>query len=81
MNLSPFVEFILFTGDDKVVEILVQNGADVNSTNTDEETPLHIATLIGRDEIVDFLIKSGADVNRKDKNEKTALDIAVEKGI
>lgn len=38
---------ITFTGDRKVVEVLVRNNADVNLENKDKETPLIIATIIG----------------------------------
>lgn len=38
---------IYFLGDDRVAELLVQAGADVNLKNNDEETALHIAAFIG----------------------------------
>lgn len=34
-------------GDDRVAELLIQAGADVNLKNNDEETALHIAAFIG----------------------------------
>lgn len=34
-------------GDDRVAELLVQAGADVNLRNNDEDTALHIAAFIG----------------------------------
>lgn len=71
---------ILFTGDSRLVRILIENGADVNLENGDNETALHIATVIGREEIVELLVKNNAEVNRRNRNEKTALDIAIEKG-
>lgn len=42
----PFI-IIYFLGDDRVAELLVQAGADVNLKNNDEETALHIAAFIG----------------------------------
>lgn len=37
----------LYTGDDRVVEILVQSGADVNLANNEGDTALNIAAFIG----------------------------------
>lgn len=62
------------------MKILLEIGADVNIENKDNETALHIATIIGREEIVELLIKNGCELNRRDKNGKSALDAAIEKG-
>ena len=44
------------------VQRLIQNGANVNATNNDGETPLMEAAGNGRLEIVNILIKAGANV-------------------
>lgn len=40
-------EYIHLLGDDRIAEILISNGADVNLKNNDEETAAHIAAFIG----------------------------------
>jgi ankyrin repeat protein len=48
-------------GDHKsTVELLVQHGADVNSTNKNLETPLHFAAKVGSLAIAKLLLKEGA---------------------
>lgn len=49
-------------------------GADLNSKNNDEETPLIIASFYSYDkETVKILIEAGANLNLKDRNGYTAL--------
>lgn len=45
-NMS-FVYFSFHIGYDEIVEILIQNGADVNTTETDHETSLTLAAEEG----------------------------------
>ena len=54
----------------KVVNLLIQHGANVNVQATDKvsgldnlETPLHLATFIGNDEIAKLLSRNGAKVD------------------
>ena len=50
-------------GHDKIVELLVKNGANVNAMSSSlHETPLMYAAERGREKIVEFLIKNGAQV-------------------
>ena len=60
------------TGGD-IVDILLQNGADVNLQNTSGHTALIAASSFGYKEIVEILVQKGADVNLQDKSDKTAL--------
>ncbi len=60
------------------VEILLENGADVDYRDQDGKTALMIAAEIGSGEIVEFLIKKGADVLAKDNNHKTAEDLTAD---
>lgn len=64
--------------DDKVeiLELLYENGANVNAQKRDNYTPLHLACLFGREKCVKFLLKHGADRNLKTHDEKIALDLA-----
>ncbi len=58
-----------------VVELLIENGADVNVT-THDGTALHYACESGDKEMVEFLVSKGADVNAKGVNDHTPLLVA-----
>lgn len=53
-------------GDLEYVNALISQGADVNTSDEDGDTPLHLACDYGHVEIVKALIKTGADVNAKE---------------
>lgn len=60
----------------KIIKVLISNGADVNATNTYNETALMGVSLNGYIELVTLLIDKGADVNQKDNDGLTALKLA-----
>ena len=62
------------------VRKLLQNGADVNVTDTHRnKTPLHYVLEHGASlEVVSFLLENGADVHANDKHRETPLHCAVE---
>ena len=70
-----FVEFI---------DLLIANGAEVNTKNSNGETPLHRAAVhapfLSGAETIKCLIKNGADVNAKNNNSDTALHILAKNG-
>jgi len=47
-------------GHDIFVDILLKNGANVNTTNDNNETPLYGASFQGHDSIVSMLLENGA---------------------
>lgn len=55
------------------VELLFNNGADINKTGLYEMTPLMKASSSGKKEIVEFLLEKGAKTNLKDKYGYTAF--------
>jgi hypothetical protein len=59
------------------VELLLENGADVNATAMDGTTVLHHAAAMGRDAVVEYLIANGADLSVRDNSNRTALDVAM----
>jgi len=64
-------------GHKEIAELLIAEGADVNTKPGDEETtPLHLAAMNGHTEVAELLIAKGADVNAKDTQSKTPLDWA-----
>ena len=62
------------------VKALLEKGADPNSTDSFNRTPLMIASFAGHVEVVDSLIKGGADIYAKAKFGQTAFQFASEQG-
>jgi len=57
-----------------VVRYLLEHGADVDvQTNTEQPTPLHLASFYGGFKVVQLLLDHGADINVQDKNGRTPL--------
>ena len=51
----------------EVAKMLIQREADVNSTNNDEQTPLHYATRNNAADVAELLLNETVDVNAQDK--------------
>lgn len=64
-------------GRDKILELFFQHGANIERTDANGTTYLHLAALSGRADIVDLLIKYGAKVDARDKDGLTPLSVAV----
>jgi ankyrin repeat protein len=58
-----------FTGRMEVVELLIENGADVNAKDEDGGTPLLYVTLSGHKETADLLRKHGGKTGEELKAE------------
>ncbi|EMO65136.1 ankyrin repeat protein [Leptospira borgpetersenii serovar Pomona str. 200901868] len=79
-----------YRGYDKVVELLLEHGAKVNTPtvvikqippmSSGGDTPLHYAVLSGKLSTAKILLEHGADKTIKDGDGKTPLDIAKKKG-
>ncbi len=53
-------------GHRQIVELLLQEGADINAKSGFKRTPLHFAASSGHDEIVRLFIEKGAELNEND---------------
>lgn len=68
-------------GDDKQLDQLLAQGADVNYKRpSDGATPLHLIAQNGRAPIGGYLLSNGADVNAKDNSGSTPLHYAAQNG-
>jgi ankyrin repeat protein len=64
----------------EIVEILIENGANVNMISETYGTPILQAAIYGHLEVVQYLIEKKADINLSTNNGKTPLMSAVEQG-
>lgn len=63
------------------VNLLIQNGADVNAKDTFRSwTPIHYAAFEDRKDVIRLLIEKGASVSARDDRGVTASEIADEQG-
>ena len=58
-------------GNSKISEYLLNNGADINATDKENNTPLHEASRKGRLNVVQVLLAHGADARTKGYNGET----------
>jgi len=68
------------SGNTDIVNLLLENHADVTVGDIDQQTPLHLAAKNGCTEIVRALIESGSEVNARDVGHRTPLHWAAWKG-
>ncbi|XP_078667387.1 uncharacterized protein LOC144909193 [Branchiostoma floridae x Branchiostoma belcheri] len=65
-----------WTGDEDKVKTLLQAGVQVNTENSEGETPLWDAVKGGNPNIVSLLLQEGADTSKVDKNGSSPLAYA-----
>ncbi len=73
--LEPSVEwwiYAVFSGDTKIVNLLIKNGAKLDVVSKNGNTALRISAIEGHTGVAQALIKAGAKVNL-DKNEENAI--------
>ena len=71
------LKYAAHEGHKEVVELLIAEGAGVNTKTDDGWNPLILAAIKGYKEIVELLIANGADVNTKNEDGETPLDWAI----
>jgi hypothetical protein len=65
----------------RVMQLLIEHGANVNARDRDQVTPLHQWSSTGNHKAVRQLIEHGADVNARDQAHSTPLHNASSVGI
>lgn len=70
---STALHLAVQTGRKEVSLVLIQYGADVNSTNKNLQTPVFLAAVGGHQDVLKVLISQEGDVNARDRQQKTAL--------
>jgi hypothetical protein len=60
-----------------ILQLLIENGININAQNINGETGLHLAVMENNIEIVELLINAGADIEIETNDEETALCIAI----
>ena len=68
------------SGQLKVAMALIDKGADVNASNDNGNTPLHLALWNGHAAVAMAVIDKGADVNASNDNGNTPLHLALWNG-
>ncbi|MEE6450771.1 ankyrin repeat domain-containing protein [Gottfriedia acidiceleris] len=63
----------------ELIEFLITNGADPNISDSEGNTPLHIAAFEGNTSIAEHLLKNGAQIKTNNSG-KTPIEIAKERG-
>ncbi len=64
-----------------VVELMLENGSDINATRTDGQTPLTLAVESRKKDVVELLLAKHANINAANNWDFTALHIAVYKNL
>ncbi|MBV1929460.1 MAG: ankyrin repeat domain-containing protein [Gammaproteobacteria bacterium] len=60
-------------GQPEVIELLLNEGANIDSFNNSGNTPLIVAANRGETETIRVLLKHGADINKRSDGDSTAL--------
>ena len=58
-----------------VMRLLLDRGADINSKDDANQTPLHMAALSGQKLAMQLLLDRGADTNIRDLHNQTPFDL------
>jgi ankyrin repeat protein len=67
-------------GYHEVLDALIDARADVNVTDADSQTPLHVAASMGNSKAVERIIHAGASLDARDVDGETPLMLTVSQG-
>jgi ankyrin repeat protein len=74
-QITPLIACTLWSYNEKIMEQLLNHGADINKTDDHKFTPLHTAAYFFSSNHCLFLLKKGADLSFKNIHGKTPADI------
>lgn len=80
-NCLTILMHYLFKCDFKMSNRLISRGADIDYSNTNGYTALHLCVENGINEAVQFLLKKGANPHIMDLNDEDACDKAKRVGM
>jgi ankyrin repeat protein len=72
-NLTPLSSAVLKGCSTEIIKTLVDAGAEINSTDIYECTPLHYAAMKQNEPLVQELINAGANVNARNIYDRTPI--------
>lgn len=82
-GFTPLMHAIVH-GHDEIAELLLLNGAEVDASNNEDQSALHLAVSYSRDRMLKRLLQfckgNSAVVNAYTKNGRTPLHIAIDVG-
>lgn len=67
------IHLACFSGNAKMVKLLIDYDSEVNCVNIDGDTPIYCASYIGSFDVINILLKSGADPKKKNNVGYNAL--------
>ena len=73
LGIGPPLLYAVDKGKIEIVELLLDNGADIDSIDVSHQTALMVASGMGHFDIVELLLKRGANVNATENDGYTAL--------
>ena len=71
---------IFISGHTNVALLLIQNGAELNLTDKNSQSALHLACFYGKEEMTSLLVQSGSDIDLHDSQGQRPIDVAMEMG-
>jgi len=66
-----------YNGCNEIIELLIENGADINARNKRGETPLMYAIENGKVQTAKIFIDKGADIKATNRSYESAMDYAI----
>ena len=65
----------------KIVQYLIEKGANIEAKDYFQRTPLHVACYIGNLPVVQYLVEKGANIEAREQDQRTPLHCACENNL